>query len=281
MAGNYPDTPGPRLAYDRDGTQLFRVAANGTGSPTSTTQQQLIDTNKESGNGTGNFGDDYACLIFPEPRDLVGIWAVGTNGGPSATNMTSQVSTDTTNGVDGTWVNWLSFTVAANYKPSFRTHIATGAANGVIAIRVKQVGLSNQGKIIHLYGTPSAAASDRLELWHPTLNQSLNITPAYLDWGNRPRDTTATRQFRIKNLSSALVANSITVGMESLSDASPTYVSQHQFAYNGGAFASTATISALAPGEISAIIDVRQTLINTASLGLWAQRVYAATGEWV
>ena len=269
------------MAYDRDGTQLYRVASTGTGTPTAATLTQMQDANRESGSGTGNWVQDFACFIFPELRDLVGMWAVGTNSGaPSGTVFTAQTSVDTTNGVDGTWVTYISsFTVAQNYKPSFRNNIALSNATGVKAVRVRCTNAGNQGYLVHLYGKPSAA-SDRIELWHPTLDQQLGNTAAYLDWGNRPVSTTETRQFRIKNLSSLATANTITVGLEAMTDAAPTYVSQHTFSYNGGAYASTVTIPNLTAGQVSAVIDIRQTLVSNAALGLWAQRVYANVTSW-
>lgn len=281
MAGSYPDPPAPRMAYDRDGTQLFRVASSGTGTPTSSTQAQLTDSNRESGTGPGNWVQDYSCFIFPELRDMAGIWALGTNSGaPSGTQFTAQVSVDTTNGVDGTWTTYVaSFTVAQNYKPSFRNNIAIATATGVKAVRVRCTNAGNQSILVHLYGTLSAT-SERLEFWHPTLDQPLNSSPAHLDWGNRARSTTQTRQFRIKNISSIATANTITVGVEALTDASPTYVSQHQISYNGGAYGATASISSLAPGAISAVCDIQQALTSTAALGLWNQRVYANAGSW-
>lgn len=281
MAGNYPDPPAPRMAYDTDGTQLFRVAASGTGTPTGATPTQTTDSNRESGSGPGNWVQDYSCFIFPQLRDLAGIWALGINGGsPSGTQFTAQVSSDTTNGVDGTWVTYIaSFTVAQNYKPSFRTSIALATATGVKAVRVRCTNAGNQSLLVHLYGT-IPAASDRIEFWHPTLDQPLTSLPAHLDWGNRPRSTNETRQFRIKNLSGVATANTITVGLEALTDASPTYVSQHQFSYNGGPFGATATIPSLAPNTVSAIIDIQQNISATAALGLWSQRAYANVGSW-
>lgn len=280
MAGNYPDVPGPRIAYDRDGTQGYSLDSGFTTVRGSIPAANMQAMNKEDGagyNALGGYGNVGYCLYFPILMDITNAFLCTFALGTAA------VSADTTNGVDGTW-STITMTNQTFTKPNARQQItAVSGATGIKALRFAvNGGFANSPTVfaMHLYGKPSAV-SDRLEFWHPTLDQSLNATPALLDWGNRPRGTTATQQFRVKNLSSTLNANSITVGMESLTDASPTYVSQHTFALGAGAFAATATIPSLSPGQISDVVTVQQALSTTAALSLWWQRIYATAGSWV
>lgn len=272
MAGAYPDFPGPRIAYDKDGSQVYQVSTSNV--VTAYSQAQATAWNNETNGGSG-LGGAYLLIIFPVLMDLVGVYLCA--GGLGATI----VSSDTTNGIDGTWTTTptIPSSPISAISPYYRTQINPVSLSGVKAIKFNA--LSGQGIYkVHLYGQPSAVA-DRLEFWHPTLDQSLNVTPAWLDWGNRPRGTTATKQFRIKNRSGSLTASSITVGMEAPTDSpTPTYVSQHDFSLDGVSYSPTVVVSSLAPGAISAPITVRQTLSASASISLWTQRIYGTVGAW-
>lgn len=282
MAGAYPDIPGPRMAYDRDGTQIYQWE-NGTLTPAALPATGLNDETL----GAWNVGlaNKWIAFIFPEPRDLVG-YLLGARHNSTLSAPSWQSSKDTTNGIDGTWTSYGAATIDANMAMDYRTAIQPASVTAAKAIKFNIIwgGVGTNGGAnldgFHLYGQPSATG-DRLEFWHPTLNQSLNATPAWFDWGNRPRSTSATKQFRIKNLSTILTASGITVGVEALTDASPTFVSQHTFSLDGGStFSPTVTISSLSPGQFSPVITVKQDLSASAALSLWAQRFYANAGSW-
>lgn len=276
MAGNYTDPPAARMAYDRDGTQMYQIS--GAGVITARPGSALIAWNSEAFTGPnfGTGGGGYEVIIFPELRDLK---AIGISAGGGI--ITTQTSVNTTNGLDGTWTTIANPVSGANTREAMRNSISTVVANGIKAIRFAlTAGLSFFAvPYMHLYGVPSVV-NDRLEFWHPTLDQPLSDTPAFLDWGNRPRSSVATKQVRIKNRSSTLTASSIVVGMEALTDASPTFVSQHDFSLDGTTFSPTVVLSSLAPGALSGLITMRQSLLSTAVLSLWSQRIYANAGSW-
>lgn len=278
MAGNYPDALGARIAYDRLNCTLLRV--NSPTDITAYTGAQMALMNGEL--GTSSLGDaGMMALVFPVPYTLTHIYLF-TGNNPS---VTVKVSTDTTNGYDGTWT---TARAGMDYKsassnvitPSYRTQYALTGAVGVKAVRLDPSG-GTVYNVLHVFGYPTSY-TDRLEMWHPTLDQPLRDTPALLDYGDVPRGTTPTKQFRVKNLSASLTAGSVTVGAEALTDSpSPTIVSQTQFSIGGGSYASTASISSLAPGAISGIITSRlNTNTTTTALGLWAQRYYAQAASW-
>jgi hypothetical protein len=286
MAGNYPDPPGNRLAYDKDGTlgyhREYTPATDVLGSPVNEAGLKNMNDDGASTSHSPGSGRRYGVwwLIFPAPRDISHVHL-----SMAATGSSFEWSSDTTNGVDGTWT---AVTVAnrANDRVSIRTlWNATPTILGARGVRAicsnNPSGTATHMYTLHLYGKPSAAVADRLVFWHPTLDQPLRDTPAHLDWGNRPRGTSQTRQFRIKNVSPTLTANSITVGFETLTDATPSLVTQHQFRYNAGSYATTATLASLAPGAVSAIFDVQQNLDAGAATSLWSGRVYANAATWV
>lgn len=284
MTGNYPDIPGPRMQYDRDGTQVF-TGPSYSSVTAQLTQAQMQLINGESAGGyliPGSSTYSYARIfwIFPELRDIVGIFY----GGLTTADVV-QVSPDTTNGIDGTWTALSGVSAGSVTKTDMRNSIQ--AVTGATGIKGLRTGFNHPAggdpyiSAMHIYGTISAGQNpDRLSFWHPSLDQPLSQTPAWMDWGDRPRGTSATKQVRVKNISGSMTASNVTVGMEALTDTTPAMVGQHDFALDGVTFTPTVSIASLAPGEISPIITVRQTLASSASLSLWWQRIYANAGSW-
>lgn len=289
MAGNYPDAPGPRMAWDADGSVLVRNAA---GVPTVLTLANAQALNDEADtadvSGAANTINWYT-VIFPELRDIAGYffsWGGGANSFVTFAGM--GWSPDTTSGLDGTW-NTVAGAVSATpvatstppTKPTYRTSIQTKALPGCKAVRLGVQDNNAFGpfaRALHLYGAPSAAAGNRLELWHPTLTQRLG--PADLDWGNAAQGSTAIRQFRVKNASASQTANTITVSLDALTDSSPTQVSQHSLSSDGSTFTGTLSLGNLAPGAISSILHLKRTQSATAALGLWSLRLKAVPVSW-
>lgn len=289
MAGSYPDAIGARFPYDRNGS-VGIIYNTGSGVISEISQSIMTGINDEGSAGSqlslsGGSTQYWVGFIFPTPIDLAGYFILWRGTKSQWTDGPIQVSNDTTNFMDGTWTQIAaSHTTTSPVTPGYRTSQTTLSAAGVKAIRFRYTSgggaISYGWAAVHIYGKPSTT-TDRLELWHPTLDQPLSDTPAYFDYGDVSRGTGALeRDFRIKNLSTALTASSITVGVEALTDGSPSYVSQTEFRYNGGAYGPTAILGALGPGGISAPFTAKLDTVPTAALGLWAQRYYAQAGSW-
>ena len=276
MAGFYPDAPAARIPFDRDGTTGVIFASDGSGITTLTTTQ-LQQLNNENNDGFNLGSDAYVALIFPTLRDISHVFRSLEAG--ASLDVTK--SNDTTNGFDGTWVTISTTGTSSATVPNWRTTFTAVSATGIKAIRVRSTSSTTRVlRAFFLYGTISATSS-RLELWHPTLDQPLSTTPAYFDYGDVARGSAAIeKDFRVKNLSSSLTANTITVGCEALTDGTPTFVSQTSFRYNGGSYASTATLSSLPATGISQVFTVRFTPSATAPLSIYAQRYYATASSW-
>lgn len=299
MAGFYADVPAPRMAFDRDGTVGFFInlsnsALSGLSAANLTT---LIN---ESSDGvfiydTGSSTADYAYgLIFPQLRDVIGIRTFHSGFGAQTGGGSIQYSVNTTNGVDGTWVSAGSAgysDVSTGFNVTLlRTGIATVSILGIKGLRVRRNAGSAFGAntwtalTLHLYGSLSAGETpDRLRLWHPTLDEPLDdgnsSDGAYLDWGDVVRGTSQDRTFRIKNNSGSLIANSIAISPQVLTDTSPTVAGQHTLS-DGGAFAGTINIGNLTPGSISSVITLRRTTASNAALSLWTGRLNINPGSW-
>lgn len=296
MTGIYADVPGHRMAYDRDGSLGF--IANLSASTVSVMSAANLNTlNDEDSDSVaiydvGNATADYAYgLIFPELRDVVG-WRSFHTGFGGGGGGSLQYSTNTSNGLDG---SWLSAGGASGYgetnpvtafsKTLMRTGIAALAVTGAKAIRVRRNAGSAFGAnswntlAFHLYGSPaSGEAPNRLRLWHPTLDQE--VGPAHFDWGDVQRNSNGTIDFRVKNPSATLTANDVTLTTEALTNTSPSIPPQFTYSPDATTYTSSLNIGDLAPGAISSVLTVKRTTPSNAALSLWWARVIASAASF-
>lgn len=280
MAGNYPDVPAPRMAFDRDGSVGVRVSSTNTVVALTQTELQQINNETDGEISNSDVGARYA-IIFPQLRDVLGYFVYS---GLASFFKDISTSSNTTNGLDGTWtIQSASPTASTSSAPGYRNNIQTVSWTGINAVRFRTVDTGwNWG--MHLYGAIVAGQTpDRLRMWHPTLDEPLDdptsADGAYFDWGDVQRNTTSDKTFRIKNNSTTLTANSITISQETLTDTTPTVNSQFTFS-DGGAFAASINIGNLAPAAISPVITKRFTRPSNATLALWASRTIANPGSW-
>lgn len=282
MAGNYPNAPSWRMAHDRDGTQWFHMNASNV--ITALSSANAIALNDEASTSETSSPaastTHYFIAIFPELRDLDAFFVA--RGATAAAGYAVQVSTNTTNGLDGTWTSISTASFPTTVIPNYRTGIVSSTQLGIRGVRFQlTVGASTNMALstVHLYGEPVAGANpNRLTLWHPTLDQ--RVDPAYFDWGNTPRSSSADRTLRVKNLSSTLTANNVRVAMEALTDGTPSVPGQHSVSFGGGSFLAQVIVGDLAPGAISGVVTLRRITASNAQLGLFAMRVFAEAGTW-
>jgi hypothetical protein len=292
MAGLYPDVPGHRVPYDRDGSVGFYYVTS-TGNVSVMSLSNLQGGNDE--NASTNFlfitaaGSIIAWrvgLIFPASLDIVGCKLGITrpaNHNPFAGGGLLETSTNSTNGVDGSWTSrGLTETYAVGTdKDSMRNNIISVNWPSLSGFRFNL----NQGpndvhvQTVHLYGSPSAGENpNRLRAWHPSLDQE--IGGAYFDWGDVPRNSILLRQIRIKNNSSTLTANAVSLTREALTDTAPSNISQHTFSLDGVNFTDSIALGNLAPGQISQVVTVRRSTPANAVISLWDIRAVASAASW-
>ena len=288
MAGNYPDVPGHRIPYDRNGSVGFHLSS--TGVITSLSATRLVGGNDEDP-GSTNYLDNQpnstdttlqrTGIILPEPHDVVGFY-FSTNGGFPGSALV-ETSVNTTNGLDGTWVNQgtaASFN-KTNSKNAMRSQISAVTWSGIVGVRVGWQGGAGEQYVysLHVYGSPSAGeAPDRLRFWDPVLNQQ--VAGHHADLGDLSRNTVTSKTFRVHNPSVTLTAYSVGLTTEALTDSSPTNVGQYEFSVNSGAYASTANLGDLAPGATSPIITWRRTTPASAALSVWNVRAVASAASY-
>jgi len=285
VAGNYPDVPSWRMAYDKDGTQVFEVdLSNNVTALTTTQARSLNDENNLTWKSSVNQGYGYLVFIFPELRDLDGIFLAATTLGDTTRTVqaTVWVSPDSTNGVDGTWEELVSaYTAPVQTQPNYRSQIQSTTALQIKAVKIGANGpWGPDFRSVHLYGEIAPNQNpNRLALWHPSLNQ--RVSAAWFDWGNTPRSSSADRQFRVKNLSSTLTAQAPRIAMDALTDTSPSVPGQHLLSLDATNFGAQQTLPDLAPGAISLPVTFRRVTPTNAVLSLWAFRLYCEAGSWV
>lgn len=277
MAGLYPDAPAPKMFYESDGSALFYGATE----ETSLANKKLVNDETMGGPVIGSAAPR---IIFPELRDILGI---AFQHGSISASFGVETSPNTTNGTDGTWTSRATNIAGAlNVIQPHRNAVRTGLTGmpwtGVKGIRPTQNAMGGDTTLwfLNVYGYPTTNTGlNRLLFWNPTTD--IELVTASLDFGDVARGATVTKQFRIKNNSTTLTANSIVISEDELTAPSPTIVSQTTFDNAGSGYAATQNIGNLAPGGISGIITQRIILSSTAQILPWRQRVMAVAGSWV
>lgn len=284
MAGNYMDAPAHRVAYDRDGSVGVSITNTGIITAMTATQMQSINSEAEGGL-TLPSSAFHLAIIFAVPINISAIFLSMAASTPTPTILTSK---DSTNGADGTWLTRVG---AASYlrdvKPNYRlssylTSIPGGAdSQNVTGLRISGSAALAAVRALHVYGSPGTAATpDRLEPWHPTLNEPLG--PTYFDWGNTPRSSSADRSFRIKNHSTTLTAEDVELYVEALTPGAPSVSGMHTISENGGStFLNAITLDELGPGDISDVLILRRVVPNNAAVSVWSARLGVDVGSWI
>lgn len=280
MAGSYPDVPGYRFAYDLDGTIAGSYNTN-TGvsvDHTSSLSTWNNESNSSVGVVSGTSSVCYLYFIFPEPRNISGVFI---NSNWSGT-VALQWSNDTTSGLDGNWTSVVGFSKSENNdKTVQRNNIVTMSLTEVTALRTSFAISNNTShsptRNIHIYGSiPADHSPNRLRI----VDTSDEDIAAQLDFGNIPQRNNVTKQFKVINNSSTQTANNITITLSAPTDTTPSIVGQFQVSTDNVAFANAVNIGDLGPGESSGTLYVRNAVASNAQLGLWTARMVAHPTSW-
>lgn len=108
MAGTYPDVPGYRFAYDKDGTSLMRSRIDNSGDITALTNPEVAQLNNNYSDGHAYdaywYGSlHYLTIFFPELRSITGYYINYANEeGIDVNHDVIETSTDATTPQDGT-----------------------------------------------------------------------------------------------------------------------------------------------------------------------------------
>lgn len=288
----YPTVPGRKFSYDVGGGSVY-YAYSATGLLTPLTTEQMSKLNGTTNTTPVISRDVYnvegtiVVYVFLPHRFIVSGLAsmhkvVPTQSGYS---ITVSGSTNSTNGLDGTW---LSATLPNGNIPaamldddSWRDSIQPCSfSEAVRVIRVKYTSNYDANSYhraflyaLHIYGMNATGevANDLLFLDDDATGDPEFIRD--LDFGDRPEGTTTTHRIKIYNSSTTKTANGITL---SLIDQNYTFSMDE-----GATWVTGATISTLAPSTASSSILIKDTVPPPMQLlGPRSPRIEARVGSW-
>lgn len=238
-----------RIHYYFDGTKVYRQHKDtGVKEEISTTNKQILDGDTYSSSSySGLYGsDDYQLLMnFPDTIQISAIKfkASGT------TAFDVWVSTDSTDGWNGTWTQVLD----SNYTPAYAYQIFNPTVLNAKWLRVYP---PNVGYIfcLHLFGEYQ---SPRFEFWNSA--GSAELSAEYpLAMANAPnlQDYAGNAQFKLKNTDSS--THSYSLSILAVKYGGDAVIADHyKLSTDGGTTKlGTVTVTALAAGALSGVIDV-------------------------
>lgn len=305
MAGSWPDMPSRKIAYHDDGTVVVGRHPTG-GAPyenfypwDADALEELNDLDFQQisdnwANGTfaamtGNHSQNQqnkrteSAWIWPEKRDIYGYATIIEHTGSGIGGLgihKAYTSVDTTNGIDGTWVEqgpsggWSDDNLGSvNYPEAWRENQYTFTAEGTRSFRWHGWGGTfNDGddefRCMFIFGVISAGETpDRILFMDDSTGLEFT-TP--MDWGDVPRGSVLTWDIYLKNNSATLQANTMTLDVKTLYNSSDTWF---DLSDAGGAYGDTVSITSMAAGARyptgSDTITVRLTVPNDQPLGVY------------
>ena len=289
----YPTLPGRRFEYDVGGGSVY-YGNDINGITTALTTEQMAQLN-----GIGNTSIVISKEVYnteavrtlwvflPERYVIAGlgmIHRVYTTGGASG-SIAVAGSADSTNGLDGTWINATlpNGAIPANmidddvWRDSIQPCTFSEAIK-VLRLRYyapyDNVDYSRISiYALHIYGVKAAGEVPDDILF---LDDDASGDPEFirdLDFGDRPEGTTVTRRIKLLNSSTTKIANNLTLSLIDV---------DFMFSMDEGAtWVTGATITSLAPQGISGSILIKNTIPPpTQMLGPRAPRFEVTIGSW-
>jgi hypothetical protein len=293
----YATLPDRRIPYDIDGTVVGIATGNGAytngiGAYLTTINLQEMQDDDVVATGVANLSSDngggknYAALwyFFPERRLITGLFCGGAVAGTGLAGGTAvEGSNDSGNGVDGTWEtasmpSGTPFMHHAQFDIWRTTIKPVSFTGGKATLRLRSANGGGGGGnawnwySTHIYGEKAVGQTpdDLIYIDHDTTPGVEYGAPE--DFGDRPLGTTVTRQFRLKNTSASLAANTVTVQCNDTDFIIST---------DGVTWAVTLNIASIAAGAETATLYIRNTTPAPGGLlGPRFARIVTTVGSW-
>ena len=290
---SYPTLPGRRFEYDVGGGSVYYGNEINEITTALTTEQMALL------NGIGNTNTVLSkdvCMgealktvwvFLPERYVISGLGMIHkvNAGNSSGCSITVAGSVDSTNGLDGTWINATlpSGAIPPNmidndvWRDSIQPCIFSQA---IKVLRVRYFAPYVNGDYshvtvyaLHIYGVKAEGEIPNDILF---LDDDASGDPEFirdLDFGDRPEGTTVTHRIKLLNSSTTKIANNLTL---SLIDVDFTFSMDE-----GATWVTGATITSLAPQGMSSSILIKNTIPPpTQTLGPRAPRFEVTIGSW-
>jgi hypothetical protein len=276
----YNETSFLRMAYDADGSVVLYNSTNAAPYPDSdgkphraliiSSALAMLQLNDEDlttspYHWASNGASVVIIVLFPEARDIDGLYW---NISEWSTTHSAYASANTTNGVDGTWVNTNVAPHIVNSPLSFdhRNRIVSTTLSGYKAVRVyTRVGTASTISVrsLHIYGKIAAGETPDRLLFLDTSNSDAEFTKV-LDFGDRERGEEVIRTFKLKNNSSTKTITAVQVTAEDLFlEAGDWYT----FSEDGVAYQATLnTIGDILPGATQ-LVYAKRVIADAATIG--------------
>ena len=289
----YPTLPGRRFEYDVGGGSVYY--GNDTNEiTTALTTEQMTQLNGIENSSIVISKDSYnteavrtVWVFLPEKYVIAGlgmIHRVYTTGGNTGT-ITVAGSADSTNGLDGTWINATlpNGAIPANmldddvWRDSIQPCTFSEAIKVLRLRYVSPYDNADYSRIyiyaLHIYGVKAAGEVPDDILF---LDDDASGDPEFirdLDFGDRPEGTTVTHRIKLLNSSTTKIANNLTLSLIDV---------DFSFSMDEGAtWVTGATITSLAPQGVSGGILIKNTIPPpTQILGPRAPRFEVTIGSW-
>lgn len=281
-----PTVPGTPFMFDTDGTTVQYINPSSVASAVPSGEKtSLLDGSISTGiTKTVSTGYHFFSFAFPQARDVTGFYCTHfSNDSANCFLYTIYTSTDTTDGVDGTWALHQSY-ASSGVSPgwngtnlSTRQNLYSVNWTAIKGVRLRFNQWNGSDRTLYLYnfilfGTPFNYSG--LRFWHPTLDQPL--TGQELDLGDVAQNGIYDRTFRIKNTNTQ-TANLIIISKSVMLNNTASNV---QFS-DGGAYANTLNIASIAPDALTGVYTMRRAVGAAEQVGLPGQaRITATVGSW-
>lgn len=274
------------MALDDDGSILAvrHQAANGLVQEKNATERSGVNDEDNSNQAFYNLSGPqrhHTMWLFPELREFDGIFIAQSHTGGDNWEILS--SADTTNFIDGTWTQRI-VTISkygSSWPTNYRQNITSQAVSNVRAVRLNcsywnSSSYPQRMHAFHLYGEISAGETpDRLLFIDELTGLEFTLSK---DYGEAPRGSSEDFEWRIKNNSAGLTANTIQYTAEDNFLGSGAW---YTYTLPGGStYAATQSIASLAPATTTGLIVARRITPGGEDLGLHAGRTYLNTASW-
>ena len=287
----YPTLPGRKFEYDVGGGSVY-YGNDVNEITTALTTERMAELNNIDNVNIVMQKSVYSttCVLtvwvfLPEKYVVAGLGMLHNLGSLNGAGVTVAGSADSTNGLDGTWIN---ATLPNGAIPKimmdtdqWRDGIQPCTFSEAIKVlRLRYSGGYESAKYsnvyiyaLHIYGVKAEGEIPDDLLF---LDDDASGDPEFirdLDFGDRPEGTTVTHRIKLFNSSTTKIANNLTL---SLIDVDFTFSMDE-----GATWVTGATITSLAAQGTSASIIVKNTIPPpTQMLGPRAPRFEVTIGSW-
>ena len=287
----YPTLPGRRFEYDVGGGSVY-FGNDINEITTALTTEQMAELNNTDNTNIVMQKNVYNAtalltvwVFLPEKYVVAGLGMMHILSNWSGSGVTISGSADSTNGLDGTWINATLPNGAIpkvmldddQWRDSIQPCTFSEAIKVLRLIYSGGYDFADDASVriyaLHIYGVKAAGEVPDDILF---LDDDASGDPEFirdLDFGDRPEGTTVTHRIKLLNSSTTKIANNLTL---SLIDVDFTFSMDE-----GATWVTGATITSLAPQGMSSSILIKNTIPPpTQTLGPRAPRFEVTIGSW-